>query len=181
MWKKYLPLIVILALAVVVAVVAVVMKPPPTPPAPEQEALPAETGEFPSGGVGEEAVPPAEISLPPLPSEPAPDSGAVAPAQVVVTYDGGAFIPAVVTIRRGEGVTFVNRSSQEAWPASALHPTHAVYPGSDIKKCGTDAKIFDACRSLSQGESWSFVFDEVGSWKYHNHTNPGAIGTVIVQ
>lgn len=191
MWKKYLPLIVILAIAAVVVVVAAVMKPPPTPPTPQQEeegflegesaVPPAEPGELPAGGVGEEAVPPSEIPPPPLPTEPAPQPETVAPVQTTITYDGGAFLPAVVEIRRGESVTFVNRSSQEVWPASAMHPTHTVYPGSDIKKCGTGASIFDACRSLSNGESWSFVFDEVGSWKYHNHVNPGAVGTIVVK
>ena len=75
-----------------------------------------------------------------------------------------------------------NASGVETWPAAALHPTHTVYPGSDIKKCGTSEAvgIFDACRGLKSGESWSFQFNEVGTWKYHNHLTPTQFGRITV-
>jgi len=31
------------------------------------------------------------------------------------------------------------------------------------------------------GESWSFKFDEGGTWKYHDHLNPGATGMIVVE
>jgi hypothetical protein len=52
-----------------------------------------------------------------------------------------------------------------------------------LKKCGTPEqnKIFDACRGVKQGESWSFVFNEVGKWYYHDHLNPFWKGEIVVK
>ena len=91
------------------------------------------------------------------------------------------FSPNVLTIKVGETVTFVNKDSRQHWPASNVHPTHTAYPGSDIEKCGAGANIFDACNGLAQGETFSFTFDQRGSWEYHDHLNPRLIGTVEVQ
>jgi len=100
-----------------------------------------------------------------------------------ITYTNGGFSPREMTVPAGETVTFVNESSREMWPASAQHPTHTVYPGSDIKKCGTDeaSAIFDACSPVSTGAVYTFVFQEVGEWFYHDHLNPSAFGKIIVQ
>ena len=100
-----------------------------------------------------------------------------------VTYTNSGYSPANVTISLGERVTFINESSRSMWPASAIHPTHTAYPGSGIKKCGTSEanSIFDACSSVSQGNSYSFAFTEAGKWIYHNHLNPRDIGSITVQ
>ena len=78
-------------------------------------------------------------------------------------------------------VTFFNEDSNKHWPASAMHPTHTLYPGSGIEKCGTGEKIFDACKGLEQGESFSFTFNEKGSWKYHDHLSVSSTGTIVVE
>ncbi|MDP3735588.1 MAG: hypothetical protein Q8R39_04135 [bacterium] len=67
-----------------------------------------------------------------------------------------------------------------------MHPTHKLYPGSDIKKCGTlqggeKNAMFDACGAVTPGASWSFTFTELGSWKYHDHLNPLHTGTIVVE
>ena len=100
---------------------------------------------------------------------------------IKITKDG--FMPKEVAIKVGEAVRFQNESGAASWPASAMHPTHTVYPGSDIKKCNTidEPKLFDACRDLADGESWSFVFTEKGSWKYHDHVVPGHFGGITVE
>ncbi|PIR82653.1 hypothetical protein COU20_01260 [Candidatus Kaiserbacteria bacterium CG10_big_fil_rev_8_21_14_0_10_59_10] len=100
----------------------------------------------------------------------------------LVTYTASGYSPREVTIRRGQTVRWVNNSNEETWPASAMHPTHTVYPGSDIQKCGTGEQggIFDACRGLSPGEFWEFTFDEVGSWGYHDHLHASHTGRIIV-
>ena len=69
------------------------------------------------------------------------------------------------------------------WTASAMHPTHMAYPGSDVKKCGTPeaGMIFDSCAGTPSGESWSFKFNSAGEWKYHNHLNVGHYGAIIVE
>ena len=101
----------------------------------------------------------------------------------VITYGANGFSPSPVTINVGDTVTWKNESSIDIWPASAMHPTHTVYPGSDIQKCNTSAEagIFDACRGIKPGASWSFVFTQKGSWNYHNHLNPRNFGKIIVQ
>ena len=101
---------------------------------------------------------------------------------VVIISDAG-FNPKELTVNKGTKVTFVNQSSSASWPASDVHPTHRLYPGSGIEKCGTSQqnKIFDACRGLKPGESWSFVFEEVGEWSYHDHLNPSNTGKIIVR
>lgn len=100
---------------------------------------------------------------------------------IEITSSG--FSPNTVTIEKGTYVIFVNKESRSSWPASAIHPTHKVYPNSDIEKCGTSEEtlIFDACKGLAEGESHSFKFDEKGTWKYHDHLKPGFTGTIIVQ
>jgi len=100
---------------------------------------------------------------------------------IEITADG--FSPKELTISVGETVTWVNKDAEEHWPASAMHPTHTVYPGSDIQKCGTveEENIFDSCRGLLPGESWNFTFNEAGSWGYHNHLVGGMFGKIIVE
>jgi len=102
---------------------------------------------------------------------------------LTVTYiDDGGFSPASLEVSVGATVTFQNNGSKGIWPASALHPTHKLYPGSDISKCGTDDadSIFDACKSVAPGDSYSFTFDEVGTWGYHDHFRPSDNGNIIV-
>lgn len=87
------------------------------------------------------------------------------------------FSPISMTIKAGDTLTFVNKDSSFHWPASAVHPTHSVYPESG----GCIGSKFDACKGLAQGESWSFTFNQKGTWGYHDHLNPGLTGTIIVQ
>ena len=93
------------------------------------------------------------------------------------------FSPKEITIFEGETVMFKNESAREMWPATAIHPTHTIYPGSSILKCGGAEKIriFDSCQAVAQGESWSFVFGEVGSWRYHDHLQTRQTGKIIVE
>ena len=92
----------------------------------------------------------------------------VATNVIVVIDENGNFSPFEVKIKKGGQVTWVNKSSHRVWPASAAHPTHLEYPG------------FDSLKGLDTGESYSFVFEKTGSWKYHNHLNPGMRGEVKV-
>ena len=99
-------------------------------------------------------------------------------APLIIDYsDSSGFQPQTITIRKGQTVTWKNNSDAPVWPASAMHPTHSVYPTTG----GCIGSTFDACKNLSNGESWSFQFDEIGSWKYHNHLRGGDYGIVIVQ
>jgi len=100
-----------------------------------------------------------------------------------VVYSDAGYAPKELTVKKGDHVTFRNESVKETWPASAMHPSHTVYPGSSIGKCGTaeEDTIFDACRGLKQGEGWSFMFGEQGEWFYHDHLDSSMFGKIIVQ
>ena len=100
----------------------------------------------------------------------------------VIIYSDSGFSPQELIIKAGEMVTFRNESSRKMWPATALHPSHTVYPGSNAQKCFDEQAdkdlLFDAC---SDREEWSFVFNETGSWNYHNHRRSSERGTIIVE
>ncbi len=97
---------------------------------------------------------------------------------VEITDSG--YSPKELTIKAGDTVTFVNDGGS-SWPATDAHPTHTLYPGSDIAKCGSGAAMFDSCGEIAKGGSWSFKFDEVGEWGYHDHLRPSLRGTITVQ
>lgn len=103
-------------------------------------------------------------------------------AQIVEIRNDG-FHPETLTIKGGDTVIFVNKDTITHWPASDVHPLHTVYPGSGIYKCNTpeQTKIFDACRRLTQGVEYSFTFNEIGEWSYHDHTRPSLTGKIIVE
>jgi plastocyanin len=111
-----------------------------------------------------------------------PDNGVLAPKTVTVLYGPSGFSPATVTINKGDTVTFTNNGGDEMWVASAPHPAHTGYDGTDrATHCAagyTGAPPFDQC---SAGISFSFMFNQVGTWVYHNHGNSADHGTVVVQ
>lgn len=94
---------------------------------------------------------------------------------IEITLEG--FNPSTLTIKSGETVTWLNKVSSPSWPASAVHPSHKVYPEAG----GCIGSKFDACKSLKQGEGYSFTFNQKGTWKYHDHLSPGNTGTIIVE
>ncbi|HLD57839.1 MAG TPA: hypothetical protein VJA47_06010 [archaeon] len=125
--------------------------------------------------------------LPPTPTEteviPTATPSTTTTVNIVEATSSG-FTPSTITVKAGEFVTFTNKDTAKHWPASAVHPTHKVYPGSDIAKCSDPVektKIFDACKGLEKEESWSFTFNEKGTWKYHDHLNTGSTGTIVVE
>jgi len=127
--------------------------------------------------------PASEPSVPERPSQQPPASQAPAVKEKVVTYTNSGYSPSTLTVKKGETVTFKNQSSRSMWPASAIHPTHRVYSGTSLDEhCpDTTGTAFDACKGYLPGKSWSFTFNKAGAWKYHDHLNPGAIGTIVVE
>ena len=107
----------------------------------------------------------------------------VSESKVTITYSDSGYSPTEVEIKKGDTIIFENNSSKTMWTASAVHPTHKAYPGSDITKCETQpqAGIFDACGGYAPGKLWEFKFNESGTWKYHNHLQPNHTGTVVVE
>ena len=77
--------------------------------------------------------------------------------------------PKDVTIKQGETVSFVNDTDGFHWPASNVHPTHSIY------------SEFDPREPIGPGETWSFTFNQAGSWKYHDHLRANLVGTITVE
>lgn len=100
-----------------------------------------------------------------------------------IEIKSNGFNPGELTIKAGDTVTWINKDTVGHWPASAVHPTHEKYPGSSVTKCNTaeQPNIFDACKNLAQGESWSFTFKEKGTWFYHDHSNSRLFGKIVVE
>jgi len=137
---------------------------------PAQEA--GETGESVEGDTASQQVPAADAAV-----NVTATVGVNVPAEVITFTDNG-FVPSTVTVKKGQTVRWANNSGSKVWPASAVHPSHAVYPQKSASDCLGSS--FDACRGLAQGESWDFTFNYVGEWKFHNHLNASQWGAVIV-
>ncbi len=88
---------------------------------------------------------------------------------VQVVYTSNGFTPQTVTIKKGDTVTFENKTGRSASVASNNHPTHLLYPEFDQYKTDQRGK-----------DEFKFTFTKVGSWGYHDHLNAGMGGTVIV-
>jgi len=112
--------------------------------------------------------------------------------EVTVEITSSGFVPRTVSINTGDTVTFVNNNGPARWPASNRHPIHTNYPAdysggsfSGSRACAglgnTKPGAFDACQRLNTGEQYSIMFNEVGSWFYHDHLNPSRGGTIVVE
>ena len=97
-------------------------------------------------------------------------------ASYFITYSDTGYSPSALTVPRGATVAFRNSSTKNMWPASAMHPTHGVYPTTG----GCIGSTFDACQGIPPGGSWSFRFDVPGTWRYHDHLTPTFFGAVTV-
>lgn len=207
MWKKIVPLFIVLIVVVVGIGVWLGTQRLPVPAPVSEQAAPSElnipqpVAAEPGGGGVVPSVPPASVtseqpvsaqapveeresvkelvepSAAPVPVSAGGPTEVVPSAQHIVQYDGLAFSPNMITIKKGETVTFINNGKNPMWVASAMHPTHTVYPA----KGGCLGSTFDACRGYGAGSSWEFTFDEVGSWGYHDHLNASAWGKVVVE
>jgi len=100
-----------------------------------------------------------------------------------ITYTNTGYSPNTINVKVGDTVTFKNESTQNMWTASAVHPSHVVYSGTSLSAHCPDTvnTAFDACKGTPPGESWSFTFDKVGSWKYHNHLHASNWGEIVVE
>lgn len=86
-----------------------------------------------------------------------------------ITLTENGFEPQEVSISKGETVRFDSKlTDREFWPASNQHPTHGLLPA------------FDPKRPLAPNESWTFTFDTLGAWPFHDHLASQNQGTVYV-
>ncbi|MAG07583.1 hypothetical protein CMI46_02100 [Candidatus Pacearchaeota archaeon] len=103
--------------------------------------------------------------------------------EYTIEFTSSGYNPNALIIDKGEKVVFINKHSENMWPATDTHPTHIDYPNSGIEKCSTPENntIFDACKPLSIGETFNFTFNEPGIWRYHDHLATEIKGSIIVQ
>lgn len=88
--------------------------------------------------------------------------------QIVITIEEDGFHPRSIELEKGDTIVFINNDSQDHWPASNLHPTHTMYAA------------FDPQKPLKSGESWSFIFEQEGTWFFHDHLYPKNGGKITV-
>lgn len=79
-----------------------------------------------------------------------------------------AFVPAFLTIKKGTEVSWTIADEESHRVASNPHPSHSQTPGLDSKD------------SLGPDSSYSFTFDQPGTYSYHDHMNPTVSGTIQV-
>jgi plastocyanin len=87
---------------------------------------------------------------------------------LTVEYTNDGYIPNTLEVKKGDSVTFINKSSRSMWVSSDNHPTHTIYPEFDQRGFST------------LGETFTFTFEKPGTWEYHDHLNPRANGSVVV-
>ena len=83
-----------------------------------------------------------------------------------LTEDG--FVPSAITVAKGDTIVFTTTRAKTFWPASDLHPTHGIYPE------------FDPKEPIEANQSWSFLFDKTGEWRFHDHLAPLFRGVIHV-
>lgn len=86
----------------------------------------------------------------------------------VVLRDRG-FEPRDLRISQGTKVTFSTDRDHKFWPASNSHPSHTLYPE------------FDPKHLIEPGDTWSFTFERVGRWGFHDHVRSYFTGTIYVE
>ena len=90
--------------------------------------------------------------------------------QAVVTITKAGFIPATIKVKAGSSVTWVNNNRGLHLLASDPYPADDLFPN-----LNTD-------EPLRQNDSFSLVFEEPGTYGYHDELNPTKFkGSVIVE
>lgn len=116
------------------------------------------------------------------------------PKTYTIEMTSFGFSPRDLSIKKGDTVIWINKDTVDRWPASAMHPTHTVYPGVNYDEAGSylgslgckgegqpKTGAFDPCKNIKPGESWSFIFNQQGSWNYHDHIATGNFGKINVE
>jgi len=86
--------------------------------------------------------------------------------KMVLREDG--YEPRDISINLSDTIEFSTTEGRPYWPASNVHPTHRLY------------SEFDPKEPVMPEDTWSFVFDRVGEWRYHDHIAPFYTGVITV-
>lgn len=88
--------------------------------------------------------------------------------EVVISKAG--FTPEVILVKKGTSVTWINKDSLPHQVTTDPYPTNDGLPG------------FDSGEPLMTRDSYTFTFEKVGKFTYHDNLNPRSFqGTIIVE
>ena len=88
--------------------------------------------------------------------------------EYVLTMTDEGFSPREITIYVGQVIVFKTEKTKPFWPASNFHPSHSIFAELDPK------------RPITTDESWSFTFNKIGEYRFHDHLFPSAQGVIYV-
>ena len=88
---------------------------------------------------------------------------------ITIKYTNSGFEPKNASIKVDTMVEFINESDKEMWVASDNHPSHEILA------------TFDQFKTTGKGGIYTYVFDKLGIWQYHDHINPELVGTIEVR
>lgn len=91
----------------------------------------------------------------------------IEPSQVDITSAG--FVPATISVKIGQAVVWTNEDTAVHTVASDPYPADNILPTLNSKQ------------SLDTNDSYTFIFNHIGTFTYHDNLNPGLEGTVIVK
>lgn len=91
------------------------------------------------------------------------------PEVLEIKMTADAFVPAQITINKGDYIQFTNTDSKAHWPASDPHPTHTGLAG------------FDSLKGIETGKYFRYQFTNAGTFSFHDHLHPALKGTVTVK
>jgi len=106
------------------------------------------------------------VSKPPVVTTPKPATDTS--SALTVTYTDKGFTPAILSVKKGQTVTFVNNSSAKLWVSANPSPSASDYPA------------FNQKTGIANGASWTFTFEKTGTWFYHNHYSPAKGAKIVV-
>ncbi len=86
----------------------------------------------------------------------------------VVTISQMGFTPQFITIPLGTEVTWKNKSGGPATVDSDPHPIHSSFPPLNLG-------------SFDDESNETFMFEEAGTYNYHDHYHPERKGTIVVK
>lgn len=81
----------------------------------------------------------------------------IEPKNYQITATDQGFLPQKLTVKIGDTVTFVNKSSSAIWPAAGPHPSHAICPG------------FDALSAVTPNNTYAHTFTKATTCPFHDH------------
>lgn len=87
--------------------------------------------------------------------------------EVQITKDG--FVPSTVSIAKGTKVTWTNVDDNPHRIASNPYPDHTELPSLDSKE------------ALGPDTTYTYTFEEAGTFGYHDHYRPTMNGTIVVE